>query len=114
MFLVLMDSNADRLQGNRLTIGKEGDISLSPLWTFTSPGAKILRLVSKPTDEVVHSQGRVMADRFVLIFLLDCSVSKIMEHFSFKTRTTGLARIKLTLKLTHTQLIQKHTSSRTE
>lgn len=68
MFLVLMDSNADRLQGNRLTIGKEGDISLSPLWTFTSPGAKILRLVSKPTDEVVHSQGRVMADRFVLIF----------------------------------------------
>jgi hypothetical protein len=63
MFLATMDTSGDRLQGNRMIISKEGDITLSPLWTFTSPGAKILRLVSKPTDEIVHSQGRVMADR---------------------------------------------------
>ena len=64
MFLAVMDQNGDRLQGNRLTLTKEGEVSMSPVWTFTSPGAKILRLVSKPTAEIVHSQGRVMADRY--------------------------------------------------
>ena len=65
MFLAVMDGAGDRLQGNRLTFTPEGGIHLSPIWTFSSPGAKILRLVSKPTDEIVHSQGRVMADRYV-------------------------------------------------
>ena len=64
MFLAVLDAHGDRLQGNQMTISDDGDISLSALWTFSSPGAKILRLASKPTDEVVHSQGRVMADRY--------------------------------------------------
>ena len=33
---------------------------------MNSHGAKILHLKSKATDETVHSQGRVMADRSVL------------------------------------------------
>jgi hypothetical protein len=66
MFLAVMDGAGDRLQGNRLTFTPEGGIHLAPIWTFSSPGAKILRLVSKPTDEIVHSQGRVMADRLTI------------------------------------------------
>jgi hypothetical protein len=37
-----------------------------PVWTLANPGTKIVHVVGKPSDEKVHSQGRVMADRSVL------------------------------------------------
>jgi hypothetical protein len=32
LFLALMDKSGDRLQGNRLSISKEGEIGITPLW----------------------------------------------------------------------------------
>jgi len=81
----VIDSNREQVVGNQILVEKSGKIILSPVWTFSSPGTKILKLVfvqhlhfrstptipsllqiNKPTEEVVHSQGRVMADRSVL------------------------------------------------
>ena len=53
---------------------------MTTVWTLASPGAKIMHLVSKPTDQVVHSQGRVMADRSVLFKYINPNLAFVLAE----------------------------------
>ena len=66
MFVATKDVAGGSLTGQQLAVSADGTVTLTPVWTLHSPGAKILHVVGKPAEEKVHSQGRVMADRSVL------------------------------------------------
>ena len=58
----------------------DDEIKLTTIWTLTSPGAKVMQLVSKPTDQTVHSQGRVMADRSVLFKYINPNLAFVLTE----------------------------------
>ena len=51
-----------------------------PVWSFSSAGAKIIHMLAKPTEEVVHSQGRVMADRSVLFKYINPNLAFVLAE----------------------------------
>ena len=60
--LFVMTERAGMVTGNMVTI--TGDtVSLVPVWNMISPGDKILSITTRRQEEVVHSAGRVLADR---------------------------------------------------
>ena len=60
--LFVMTERAGMVSGNMVTI--TGDtVSLVPVWNMLSPGDKILSITTRRQEEVVHSAGRVLADR---------------------------------------------------
>ena len=58
----------------------DDEIKLTTIWTLTSPGATVMHLVSKPTDQTVHSQGRVMADRSVLFKYINPNLAFVLAE----------------------------------
>ena len=60
--LFVMTERAGQVSGNMVVI-KENTVSLVPLWNMVTPGDKIISITSRRQDEVVHSAGRVLADR---------------------------------------------------
>lgn len=50
------------MTGNKVTIAGE-EVSLSPVWSLATPGDRIVSIRPRKLDEVVHSAGRVLADR---------------------------------------------------
>jgi len=69
MFVATVDGTRDteKLIGHRVIVDDgKGLPTLQPMWSIASPGAKVVSLSGKSSDQVVHSQGRVMADRSVL------------------------------------------------
>ncbi len=79
MFIASLDANGMGLHGYQLMINK-GQIDKVPVWSFASSGAKILHLIAKPIEEVVHSQGRVMADRSVLFKYINPNLAFIISE----------------------------------
>ena len=59
-------SEPEKLVGHRMVVTDKKVPNLEPMWSVLSPGARVVTLAGKPSDQVVHSQGRVMADRSVL------------------------------------------------
>ena len=51
-----------------------------PVWSFSSAGATIIHMLAKPTEEVVHSQGRVMADRSVLFKYINPNLAFVLAE----------------------------------
>ena len=65
-YVVTMDERLGVLQGQKLVIGgspSSPSFSLVSQWTLNLGDTDVVSIVSKSTDERVHSQGRVMADR---------------------------------------------------
>ena len=60
--LFVMTERSGVMTGNMVTV-KENTVSLTPVWNMMSPGDRIISITSRRQDEVVHSTGRVLADR---------------------------------------------------
>lgn len=81
MFIATIDADKMGIHGYQLTIdGHQNVVEKIPVWSFSSSGAKILHLLAKPTEEVVHSQGRVMADRSVLFKYINPNLAFIIAE----------------------------------
>ena len=50
------------MTGNKVILGDQ-EVSLSPVWSLATPGARVVTIRPRRPDEVVHSAGRVLADR---------------------------------------------------
>ena len=50
------------MTGNKVILAGE-EVSLSPVWSLSTPGDRIVTIRPRKQDEVVHSAGRVLADR---------------------------------------------------
>ena len=60
--LFVMTEREGMLTGNMVNINGD-QISLTPVWNMVTPGDSIVSVRSRKPDEVVHSAGRVLADR---------------------------------------------------
>ena len=80
MFVANIDANNEGIHGHRITVNDDGSLAMVPVWSFTSAGAKIMHLLPKPTEEIVHSQGRVMADRSVLFKYINPNLAFVMAE----------------------------------
>jgi len=80
IYIASRSKDNDKITGQRLLVTKDDQIKLTTIWTLTSPGAKIMHLVSKPTDQTVHSQGRVMADRSVLFKYINPNLAFVLAE----------------------------------
>ena len=63
--LFVMTERSGVLTGNMVTV-KESSVRLVPMWTMNTAGDNIVAVRSRHGDEVVHSAGRVLADRYVV------------------------------------------------
>ena len=80
VFLATLDPNNDeKIVGYRM-VAKGQEVVLQATWTFSSPGAKIISLIGKPSDQQVHSLGRVMADRSVLFKYVNPNLGFLMAE----------------------------------
>lgn len=52
----------------------------TPLWSLSTQGARVVALAGKPTGEVVHSQGRVLADRSVLFKYINPNLGFVLAE----------------------------------
>merc|ERR1712038_827373 len=80
IYVATRSQDSDKITGQRLLVTKDDEIKLSTVWTLASPGAKIMHLVGKPTDQTVHSQGRVMADRSVLFKYINPNLAFVLAE----------------------------------
>jgi len=81
MFIAAVDpTNEERILGQRVVVNAEGSLQLNTMWSLSSPGAKIVNLIGKPTDQPVHSQGRVMADRSVLFKYINPNLGFVLAE----------------------------------
>ena len=80
MFVANIDANNEGIHGHRIMVNDDGSLEMVPVWSFSSAGAKIVHLLPKPTEEIVHSQGRVMADRSVLFKYLNPNLALVMAE----------------------------------
>lgn len=77
--LFVMTERAGMVTGNMVTI--TGDtVSLVPVWNMISPGDKILSITTRRQEEVVHSAGRVLADRSVLFKYMNPNLALVMTE----------------------------------
>jgi len=80
MFIANIDADRMGIHGHRLVINEDNSIEKVPIWSFSSAGAKIIHMEAKPTEEVVHSQGRVMADRSVLFKYINPNLAFVLAE----------------------------------
>ena len=79
IFVANLDADHTGIQGNRLSLSDdEKSIEKVPVWSFSSANSKIIHLNPKPSEEVVHSQGRVMADRSVLFKYINPNLAFVL------------------------------------
>jgi len=80
MYIANVDADRMGIHGHRLVINEDNSIEKVPIWSFSSAGAKIIHMLAKPTEEVVHSQGRVMADRSVLFKYINPNLAFVLAE----------------------------------
>ena len=83
MFVVTVDATreTEKLVGHRVMVDEDKTFpTLQPMWSIASPGAKVVSLSGKSSDQVVHSQGRVMADRSVLFKYVNPNLGFLMAE----------------------------------
>ena len=80
MYIANVDADAMGIHGHQIKVNSDNTLEKVPVWSFSSPGAKILHLLPKPTEEVVHSQGRVMADRSVLFKYINPNLAFVLTE----------------------------------
>lgn len=80
IFIANKNMDSGKITGQRLLVAKDGQLKLTTVWTLTSPCAKIMQLVGKPTDQVVHPQGRVMAERSVLFKYINPNLAFVLAQ----------------------------------
>jgi len=80
MYIANIDADGMGIHGHRLVINEDNSIEKVPVWSFSSAGAKIIHMLAKPTEEVVHSQGRVMADRSVLFKYINPNLAFVLAE----------------------------------
>ena len=78
MFVANVDADNFGIHGLRILVNDDNDLEMVPVWSFSSPNTKIIHLATKSTDEIVHSQGRVMADRSVLFKYLNPNLAFVL------------------------------------
>lgn len=66
MYVANIDPDQSGIHGYRMAIADDKNLQMTPIWSFSSPGAKIRHFLPKPTEEIVHSQGNG-ASRSVLL-----------------------------------------------
>jgi len=77
---VVTDRENEGLTGNLVKVSDSGKVSLMPVWTLESPGAKIIHVKTRAMDEKVHSAGRVMDDRSVLFKYMNPNLALIVAE----------------------------------
>jgi len=80
IYIASVSKDKEKITGQRLIVTNDDEIKLTTIWTLTSPGATVMHLVSKPTDQTVHSQGRVMADRSVLFKYINPNLAFVLAE----------------------------------
>ena len=83
MFVVTVDATreTEKLVGHRVMVDEDKTFpTLQPMWSIASPGAKVVSLSGKSSEQVVHSQGRVMADRSVLFKYVNPNLGFLMAE----------------------------------
>jgi len=77
--IFVMTERGGMVTGNMVAI--TGDTaSLVPVWNMVSPGDRIISITSRKQDEVVHSAGRVLADRSVLFKYMNPNLALVMAE----------------------------------
>jgi len=77
--LFVMTEREGMLTGNMVNINGD-QISLTPVWNMVTPGDSIVSVRSRKPDEVVHSAGRVLADRSVLFKYMNPNLALLMTE----------------------------------
>ena len=80
MFVANLDADRQGIHGFRIMINEDNSLDMIPVWSFSSSNANIIHLATKSTEEVVHSQGRVMADRSVLFKYLNPNLAFVLAE----------------------------------
>ena len=80
MFVANLDADRQGIHGYQIMINGDNTLEMIPVWSFSSANAKIIHLATKSTEEVVHSQGRVMADRSVLFKYLNPNLAFVLAE----------------------------------
>lgn len=79
-FIATKDPQTNDIQGQRLLVNQNGFLVLRPIWSLANPGTEVRKFVGKSTEEDVHSQGRVMADRSVLFKYVNPNLALIISE----------------------------------
>ena len=66
--LFVVTEREGAVTGNLVTLTAEA-ATLSPVWSMAAPGDTVLAIRTRKQDEVVHSAGRVLADRSGILLL---------------------------------------------
>ena len=77
--LFVMTERDGVMVGNMVTITKD-KVTLFPVWNMVTSGDKIITIRSRQQDEVVHSAGRVLADRSVLFKYMNPNLALVMTE----------------------------------
>lgn len=80
MYLVTVTEGEGVLTGNKLTIIGGGDVSLTPVWSLASHGARVIAVEGRNPDEKVHSAGKVLADRSVLFKYMNPNLALVLAE----------------------------------
>ncbi|TRY61683.1 hypothetical protein TCAL_11239 [Tigriopus californicus] len=79
-FIATKDPQTNDIQGQKLLVNPNGFLVLRPIWSLANPGTEVRKFVGKSTEEDVHSQGRVMADRSVLFKYVNPNLALIISE----------------------------------
>ena len=69
--LFVVTEREGAVTGNLVTLTAEAEATLSPVWSMAAPGDTVLAIRTRKQDEVVHSAGRVLADRSGILSLVN-------------------------------------------
>lgn len=80
-YIVTLDEAKNEITGRKLALKQDGkEIVLKSIWNMVDPNAKVLEIKGKRSEEKVHSQGRVMADRSVLFKYVNPNLALILSE----------------------------------
>ena len=77
---VVTERENEGLTGNLVSVSDTGKVTLVPVWSLESPGAKIIHVRTRAMDEKVHSAGRVMDDRSVLFKYMNPNLALVVAE----------------------------------
>jgi len=86
LFVVI--SREGHLTGNLVTVQSNDKVTLLPVWSLSHPGVSVLDIRTRHNDEIVHSAGRVMADRSVLFKYMNPNLAIVMSEGTDSTSKT--------------------------
>ncbi len=81
-YLVTMEKATGTIRGQKLVSRspESGSLAAVDTWSLSNPSAEVVLVAGKDSEERVHSQGRVMADRSVLFKYVNPNLALVLAE----------------------------------